>query len=697
LTSLLLAFDIVAISVSLYQSHANLKNYDQAIEYTNGKIKILTLVGEISQSAQEINAPGNDIFDSRDPAKERSRFAIARLEYNNKVAALQSLAASPAEVKYLEDINLSMTRMSEAENEIFEAFTKRDGQAKAGKLMAEMDRRYANLQRSIEIFRSFQADQISGTLSDHRKGLGASKKLEIYFSILILMAVFGITIFGRHLGRFVKGALKDARRIQEILRSVSESAIVAFTDSKGIITEVNDNFCKISGYSRDELIGKDHRILNSGAHSKHFFKELWQTISNGGVWTGDIQNVTKNGETYFVRSVISPLKGEDGEVEQYVAIRFDITEQKRAEHELLEAQKTAKIGSWKYTFSTGHQEWSSEHYRIFEISEPQSQEKLHSLYRERTHPEDRAEMDRVVANAFKSGEDFVYNHRVYLDDGARIKYVRGIGKVTKNTKGEPIHISGTCQDLTDLVSLQEQVEAERIKVMHTAKLASLGEMAAGIAHEINNPLAIIAGSVHLLSKARGDDTKFNSKAETISKSVGRIEKIVKGLKKFSRTADGASHKVETIASLVSEALTLTEAKSKRHSTPIEIQIDPQLAIDCDGVEIEQVLVNLINNGIDAVKSSSERWIKINAFSEGTKAVLQVIDSGQGIPIEVENKLFQPFFTTKAVGEGTGLGLSIIKGILDSHKATVALNRSFKNTCFEVRFEKANGSQVKHVA
>ena len=240
-------------------------------------------------------------------------------------------------------------------------------------------------------------------------------------------------------------------------------------------------------------------------------------------------------------------------------------------------------------------------------------------------------------------------------------------------------------------------EQERAKSAHNAKLASLGEMAAGIAHEINNPLAVIAGSVSLVAKFKNDDTKFNSKLETITKSAERIEKIVKGLKKFSRTADGASHKSETIANLVSEALILTESKSKRHSTPIETHIEPELAIVCDGVEIEQVLVNLINNGIDAVKSNDQKWIKINAFSEGNQAVLQVIDSGHGIPVEIEKKLFQPFFTTKVVGEGTGLGLSIAKGILDNHKASFTLNRSIKNTCFEIRFAKAEQIGVKHAA
>lgn len=238
---------------------------------------------------------------------------------------------------------------------------------------------------------------------------------------------------------------------------------------------------------------------------------------------------------------------------------------------------------------------------------------------------------------------------------------------------------------------------ERAKALHHAKLASLGEMSAGIAHEINNPLAVISGNIPLLLKFKSDDRKFSAKLDTIAKSAIRIEKIVKGLKKFSRSSTGSEYKPESIDTLVSETLIITEAKSKRHSVPIVIDIAPDLNIKCDSVEIEQVLVNLINNGIDAVKVAKDSWVKIHAFSEDRQVVVQVIDSGLGISPEIEQKLFQPFFTTKAVGEGTGLGLSIAKGILDSHKATFELNQSFRNTCFEIRFAKIDSSEVKNVA
>lgn len=110
-----------------------------------------------------------------------------------------------------------------------------------------------------------------------------------------------------------------------------------------------------------------------------------------------------------------------------------------------------------------------------------------------------------------------------------------------------------------------------------------------------------------------------------------------------------------------------------------------LQIFCDGVEIEQVLVNLVNNSIAVKDSPGEKWVKIKAFDDNGEVVVQVMDSGVGLSVDLEAKLFQPFFTTKPIGEGTGLGLSIAKGILDQHGASIAVNRQVSNTCFEIRF------------
>lgn len=234
---------------------------------------------------------------------------------------------------------------------------------------------------------------------------------------------------------------------------------------------------------------------------------------------------------------------------------------------------------------------------------------------------------------------------------------------------------------------QKLYKSEQARSVHTSKLAALGEMSAGIAHEINNPLAVIAGGLQLLKRNRSDETKFDSRLESLSKATLRIEKIVRGLQRFGRSIKGSEFRIEPLESILAEVLVFTEAKALRHKTQINVESVSGFSIKCDQVEIEQVFINLVNNSIDAVKKTEERWVKISARSNEEKVIIQVTDSGRGIPLEVQQKLFEPFFTTKPVGQGTGLGLSITKGILDRHDAKISLRSDSDNTCFEVEFPK----------
>ncbi len=266
---------------------------------------------------------------------------------------------------------------------------------------------------------------------------------------------------------------------------------------------------------------------------------------------------------------------------------------------------------------------------------------------------------------------------------------------TFDHNNEPHLLIGISNDITEEVRIRRDLELERSKSLKNAKLASLGEMSAGIAHEINNPLAIISGAAGLLEKFVDNPEKLASKVESIKKSCVRIARIVEGLRKFSRSGDKADLRNYEISKVVQEGCLLTEAKSKRHSTPVVLDLRSHSLVLCDEVEIEQVLINLINNAIDAVKGLPEKWVKVSLFDEGDSVVLRVTDSGSGIAENVREKLFEPFFTTKRVGEGTGLGLSITKGILDEHKAAITLVTDSPNTCFEIRFPRIGS--VKNAA
>ncbi len=441
-------------------------------------------------------------------------------------------------------------------------------------------------------------------------------------------------------------------------------------------TEINIDLSLnyFSPKDRDRLV----QLLRQCAQGE-FFRQSFDFIDS-----------QKNKKT--VELTAGPITNANGMVTSLRGTFQDVTDRVISEKRLREAQEIAKIGSWEFDLTLQHLTWSTEHYRIFEITEPQSQEQLYALYRSRIHPDDIQELDHHVHNAIEMGSDFTYNHRVYLNDGQKIKYVQGIGRVVKNASGLPTAVMGTCQDVTEKYLAEKALEESRLKAVQAAKLASIGEVAAGIAHEINNPLAIISGTVALLDRYVHDEIKLKSKIETVTKSIQRITKIVSGLKKFSRVDEKQDFKNNIMSEIVQEVLVLSEIRSHGLGVKVTADIQTNAMAFCDALEIEQVLVNLINNSIDAVRQLSDKWVRINLFEEGSHIVLQVVDSGSGISPAIESKLFQPFFTTKPVGEGTGLGLSICKGIMDKHKADFFLNRTFSNTCFEMRFNRVESQQ-----
>lgn len=244
-----------------------------------------------------------------------------------------------------------------------------------------------------------------------------------------------------------------------------------------------------------------------------------------------------------------------------------------------------------------------------------------------------------------------------------------------------------CFVLLKMLSISaRKMQLSRQTTLQSSKMASLGEMAGGVAHEINNPVGIIHGKAsQLLRLVQTEKLTQEIAAEQLEKIIAmsnRIAKIVKGLRSFSRNADNDPIVPVELKTLFENVLSLCAERFKAHDITLEISV-PELLLDCRAVQLEQVILNLLNNAHDAVVQLSEKWVHIEFKILGKLLEISVTDSGLGIPPHVVEKLMQPFFTTKEVGKGTGLGLSISKGIVEDHRGRLFYDSSCSNTRFVV--------------
>jgi C4-dicarboxylate-specific signal transduction histidine kinase len=242
-----------------------------------------------------------------------------------------------------------------------------------------------------------------------------------------------------------------------------------------------------------------------------------------------------------------------------------------------------------------------------------------------------------------------------------------------------------------------QLKEAHAMLVQSGKLSALGEMAGGIAHEINTPLAIISIKAEQLQdrvrKLKDGEHIGNREilaaTEVISKTVQRISKVVSGLRSFARDGSKDPMSVIPVSALLRDALSLCAEKFANEGIKLEVNLPPsvvhqELSISCRETEIVQVLINLLNNSFDAIHGLPDPWIRVTVEDHWDFTSIHIVDAGTGISPDIRSKIMQPFFTTKDIGKGTGLGLSISQGIVESHSGKLYLDPNSTNTKFTMR-------------
>lgn len=497
------------------------------------------------------------------------------------------------------------------------------------------------------------------------------------------------------------------RRLQEVLRqanqyrfALDQVAIVSISDPSGQITYANEKFCRVSGYSPEEIIGRDHDFLRSDAQLPAHFQELWGKLQTGKIWRGEVSNRSKEGSIYWVDQTIVPFLDEWGAPQQFMAIGYDITEKqiqaqtiKNSEAALQEAQHISKIGSFEFDIANNTLRGSRQMAANYGL--PLDMVDFSNVdWSKVVVPEDYTRFNDSIWNSIKTGTpcDIVFRVRRKDDE---VAYIHCTATPVFDEFGSATKLIGTNQDVTEQNLREQLLREHEVKLVHASKMSTLGQMAGGVAHEINNPLAIIQGNAAMLMELAHDgdlsSKQVTRSAEKIVQTVERIARIIQGLRTFAHDGTGDPFSPASIHRIINDTLEFCEARFRSSGVQLQIDsIDPALSIDCRATQITQVLLNLLNNAFDAVSGSQSPWVRVKVESDSNYVSISVTDNGSGIPEAVAEKIMEPFFTTKDVGKGTGLGLSISTGIARSHQGELTLNNRSKNTQFVLRLPKRQG-------
>lgn len=298
----------------------------------------------------------------------------------------------------------------------------------------------------------------------------------------------------------------------------------------------------------------------------------------------------------------------------------------------------------------------------------------------------------LLENTFKTGRRELLSYDLKL--GAEIKYFESY--IERRDASTAVV---TIRDVTDATLLKKQLEVEKARQLESARLASLGEVAGGIAHEINTPLAIISANaehirIHLNAEPISVE-KIEKRALNIVNTVNRIASIIKAMRMLSRDGDKDEMEIVSVEGLMQNVLVLCAERIKLNGVDIKLELEKDLKIRCRPVQISQVMLNLLNNAFYAVRNlpGEKAVIQLQSQTVGDNVEIAVVDAGGGVPADIRSRIFEPFFTTKPVGQGTGLGLSISSQIALDNKGELRLDDRSDLTRFVMRFKKEEAATV----
>ena len=466
--------------------------------------------------------------------------------------------------------------------------------------------------------------------------------------------------------RQLKAALQE---LSAFKTAIDACAIVATTDTQGTITAINDRFCEISEYHRDELLGQNHRILNSGHHPPEFFRTLWRTLAQGHLWRGEVCNRAKSGKLYWVDTSIMPMRDESDRITQYLAIRFDITERKQAEEELSFARiimDRASLFIWWLDIETA---------QFFYVNEDvcqrfgYSREEILQLRVWDIDPNLNPTVWAEIAAQLRRGEILHLQSQHRHKDGRLIAAEVNAQYIQLENRSFVVAFT---RDITERKAMEDELRRAKIAAEQAAQAKS--EFLANMSHEIRNPLNAIIGLSELTLQTSLTDQQRNY-IQKVERSGQLLLGIINDILDFSKI-DAGKLELESlpfdIGEVVANLTSILGFKAEEKGLQLHCHVDPKLPSTLlgDSLRLSQILINLGNNAIKFTEAG-EINIRAEVLIECQNTVMlrfSVVDTGIGMTVDQQSKLFQSFSQadssmTRKYG-GTGLGLAICKKLIE---------------------------------
>lgn len=482
--------------------------------------------------------------------------------------------------------------------------------------------------------------------------------------------------------------------------AVNQHAIVSVADKHGNIIDVNEKFCEISGYDRSELIGQNHRIVKSGEHPAEFYQQLWRTISQGHIWQGVICNRAKDGSLYWVESSITPFLDAAGKPYQYVSIRTDITRQIRSEQavelakeRLRRGQIYANIGTWEWNIGSGELFWTEQIAPLFGYAKGEL-ETSYENFLNAIHPDDRDKVIAAVNDCVEKGSRYHIEHRVVWPDGT-IRWLLEKGDVLRNSDGKPLKMIGVVQDVTEIQLAKEAAErANRAK----------SEFLSSMSHELRTPLNSIIGFSQLLALSDLSD-KQKKQLGTITQSGKHLLSLINDVLEFAKLENGKIHlniQPIDVKPIIEQVVALSESHAYANNIHIKLASwQDQHYIQADPVRFQQILVNLMSNGIKYNRPNGLLTLNWQTETRAQQPFwrLTIQDTGYGIAEEDIPRLFVPFDRLgheSSTIEGTGIGLSITKDLVEQMGGYIEVDSNLNvGTAFSIGLPLAHQSHIPY--